>query len=128
MRNTDPVVIAPTGTISIIAGVSSGIEPIFAREYERRVLDGKRLVERHPLLGLVNDDLLVTAHEIAPEWHVKMQAAVQRWTDNAVSKTVNLPHDATVEDIEDVYWMAWQSGLRSISACSAMAANRRRSW
>ena len=115
MRNTDPVVIAPTGTISIIAGVSSGIEPLFARSFTRNVLDGKKLVETHKRLGVVDDDLLVTAHEIAPEWHVKMQAAVQRYTDNAVSKTCNLPNDATVEDIEDVYWQAWEAGLRSIS-------------
>ena len=115
MRNTDPVVIAPTGTISIIAGVSSGIEPIFAREYTRNVLDGKQLVERHPALGRVPDDVLVTAHEIAPVWHLKMQAAVQSYTDNAVSKTVNMPNAATVDNIETIYTEAYRLGLKSIS-------------
>lgn len=115
MRNTDPVVIAPTGTISIIAGVSSGIEPLFAVEYERNVLDGRRLVEAHPLKGVAPDHLLRTAHDISPEWHLRMQAAVQRYTDNAVSKTINMPHEASVEDVKRAYQMAYNFDLRSVS-------------
>ena len=115
MRNTDPVVIAPTGTISIIAGVSSGIEPLFAVEYERNVLDGRRLVETHPLKGQVDDELLRTAHDITPEWHLKMQAAIQRHTDNAVSKTINMPYSATVEDVKAAYLLAYELDLRSVS-------------
>ena len=115
MRNTDPVVIAPTGTISIIAGVSSGIEPLFAVEYQRNVLDGRVLVEAHPLKGQVPDELLRTAHEIDPEWHLKMQAAVQRYTDNAVSKTINMPYSATVDNVKAAYQMAYELDLRSVS-------------
>ena len=115
MRNTDPVVIAPTGTISIIAGVSSGIEPLFAVEYERNVLDGRRLVEAHPLKGVAPAHLLRTAHDISPEWHLRMQAAVQRYTDNAVSKTINMPHEASVEDVKRAYQMAYDLDLRSVS-------------
>ena len=129
-RNTAPTTIAPTGTISIIAGCSSGIEPLYALAYTRNVMDSTELVEFNPAFkqamidegldgdanmrtiaayGAVGDrhwipedikDLFRTSHEIAPEWHVRMQAAFQKHTDNAVSKTINLPSTATVEDVE----------------------------
>jgi len=137
MRNATVTTIAPTGSISIIAGCSSGIEPIFAISFIRNVLSGTRLFETNPLFeimakerGFYNAELLekiaktgsvqkiegvpddvkrlfVTALDIAPEWHVRMQAAFQKYTDNAVSKTVNLPIDATVDDVRKVYDLAW---------------------
>ena len=140
MRNATITTIAPTGSISIIAGCSSGIEPLFAISFMRNVLDGTRLFEINPLFEIiakergfygaelleeiartgsvqgiqgVPDDVkrvFVTALDINPDWHVRMQAAFQKYTDNAVSKTVNLPHDATVEDVEKVFWLAY--GLR----------------
>ena len=120
MRNTAPVTIAPTGTISIIAGASSGIEPLFALGYERNVMDNTRMVEMNPYFeavakseGFYSAELMAhivqtgtlidtdvpdwvkrgfkTAHDISPEWHVRMQAAAQTYTDNAVSKTIKLP-------------------------------------
>lgn len=115
MRNTDPVVIAPTGTISIIAGVSSGIEPLFATHYARNVLDGQRLVETHPAVGHAHPSLLKTAHEIAPADHLAIQAVVQEYTDNAVSKTINLPAEATVDDVEHIYNEAVRLNLRAVS-------------
>ena len=129
--------VAPTGTISIIAGCSSGIEPLFAIAFMRHVLGGARLFEINPLFERVAKDrgfyssallekivkkgtvkdmkeipedvrrVFVTAHEIAPEWHVRMQAAFQKHTENAVSKTVNLPQEATPEDIEKIYRLAY---------------------
>ena len=129
MRNATTTTIAPTGTISIIAGASSGIEPLFAVAHVRRVLDGKELPEIHPLFlkiakkekfynkelidaivttGTVRDmegvpehvqRLFRTSHDITPEWHVRLQAAFQKYTDNAVSKTVNFPADASREDV-----------------------------
>ena len=145
MRNASGTTIAPTGTLSIIAGCSSGIEPLFALSYTRNILDGARFVEvnlyfeeaarkggfyseelMHQLASgaRLNDidgipdgikRLFVTAHEISPEWHVRVQAAFQRSTDNAVSKTVNFPHEATREDIGRVYMMAYNEGLKGIT-------------
>jgi ribonucleoside-diphosphate reductase alpha chain len=145
MRNATVTTVAPTGTISIIAGCSSGVEPIFAVAYERMVLDGEALVEMHPLFEKVAKEggffskalaeqgaetgsireikgiphkvkrLFVTAHDVAPEWHVKIQAAFQKYTDNAVSKTVNFPHDATPEDVEKVYRLAYKSGCKGVT-------------
>ncbi|MGD0803173.1 MAG: adenosylcobalamin-dependent ribonucleoside-diphosphate reductase [Candidatus Bathyarchaeia archaeon] len=135
-RNATVTTIAPTGTISIIAGCSSGIEPLFAIAFMRHVLEGARLFELHPIFekmaknrgfyggeslekivshGTIKDvngvpedirRLFVTAHDIKPEWHVRIQAAWQKYTENAVSKTVNLPEDASIGDVESVYRLA----------------------
>jgi len=145
MRNATVTTIAPTGTISIIAGCSSGIEPLFAVSFIRNVLSGKRLFETNPLFEMtakergfysakllediartgsvqkidgVPEDvkrLFVTALDIQPEWHVKMQAAFQKYTDNAVSKTVNLPAEATVEDVRTVYNLAWSLKCKGVT-------------
>ena len=145
VRNATQTTIAPTGTLSIIAGCSSGIEPLFALSYTRHILDGDRLVEANPLFeeaarkeGFYSDELMkelangsrlqdmkgipdktrgifVTAHDITPERHVRMQAAFQKFTDNAVSKTVNFPHSATKEDIAEVYKLAYKYGLKGIT-------------
>ncbi len=145
VRNATVTTIAPTGTISIIAGTSSGIEPLFAISFARNVLEGTRLIEVNPLFkeiaqreGWYSDKLMekisetgsvqgleevpakwrrifVTAHDIDPEWHVKMQAAFQKYVDNAVSKTVNFRNDATVEDVERTYWLAYELGLKGIT-------------
>jgi ribonucleoside-diphosphate reductase alpha chain len=145
MRNATVTTIAPTGTLSILAGCSSGIEPLFALSFARNVMDGERLVEINPHfeaaladIGLKGPDILsevadlgsvqtldflpaslrrvfVTAMDIAPEWHLRMQAAFQRHTDNAVSKTVNLPHSATVDDIRAIYRMAYEEGCKGVT-------------
>jgi ribonucleoside-diphosphate reductase alpha chain len=145
MRNATITTIAPTGSISIIAGCSSGIEPLFAVSFMRKVLEGTRLFEINPLfeltakergfysaglfeetartgsvqgIGGVPDDVkrvFVTALDIKPEWHVKMQAAFQKYTDNAVSKTVNLPNEARVEDVEKVFWLAYRLKCKGIT-------------
>jgi ribonucleoside-diphosphate reductase alpha chain len=144
-RNATTTTIAPTGTISIIAGCSSGIEPLFAVAFVRNVLDGQRLVEIHPLFdeiarreGFYSEELIeriaatgsvrelpevpekwrrifVTSHDISPEWHVLMQAAFQRHTDNAVSKTVNMPKDATPDDIRKVFHLAYTHGCKGVT-------------
>jgi ribonucleoside-diphosphate reductase alpha chain len=145
LRNATTTTVAPTGTISIIAGCSSGIEPIFAVSLVRRVLDGERLVEVHPIFramaeerGVWSDDLgaalaergrargldrvpadlaalFATAHDVSPEQHVRMQAAFQRHSHSAVSKTVNLPESATIEDVEAVYRLAYQLGCKGVT-------------
>jgi ribonucleoside-diphosphate reductase alpha chain len=145
MRNATVTTIAPTGSISIIAGCSSGIEPIFAISFMRNVLGGTRLFETNPLFetmakkrgfysaklleeiartgsvqkidGVPEDvkALFVTALDIQPDWHVKMQAAFQKYTDNAVSKTVNLPTEATVEDVRKVYELAWKLKCKGVT-------------
>lgn len=144
-RNATVTTIAPTGSISIIAGCSSGIEPIFAISFIRNVLSGTRLFETNPLFeamakergfysakrleeiartgsvqridGVPEDvkRLFVTALDIEPEWHVKMQAVFQKYTDNAVSKTVNLPNDATVEDVRKIYELAWRLKCKGVT-------------
>ena len=145
-RNATVTTIAPTGTISIIAGCSSGIEPLFALVFDRRgSLDGELNLEVNPQFfeiakreGFWTEDLarrvyergtvrgldgvpekwqrvFGTAHDIAPDWHVRMQAAWQKHVDNAVSKTINLPHDATVEDVERAYRLAYQAGCMGIT-------------
>ena len=145
IRNSTVTTVAPTGTISIIAGCSSGIEPIFAMAFVRNVMEGTRLLEMQPTFekvarekGFFSMDLMlniaktgsiqnleeipkemrrvfVTALDIAPEWHVKMQAAFQKYVDNAVSKTVNLPPDATVEDVRKIYWLAYKLKCKGIT-------------
>jgi len=145
MRNSTVTTIAPTGTISIIAGTSSGIEPLFALAFVRHVLEGARLLEVSPLFehfaqerkiysqdlktelarkGSVQDiagvpqdlkDLFVTALDIPPEQHVKIQAAFQKYTDNAVSKTVNLPQSATASDVRKVYDLAYDLGCKGVT-------------
>ncbi len=144
-RNASRTTIAPTGTLSIIANCSSGIEPLFALSYTRHILDGAELIEVNPhfeaiakkegfysqefMEGLAKGkrlkdfegipgwvkEVFVTAHDITPEWHVKMQAAFQKYTDSAVSKTVNLPHEATVEDVAKVFLLAHKLGLKGIT-------------
>ena len=145
LRNATVTTIAPTGTLSIIANCSSGIEPLFAVSYVRTVMDNDRLIEVNPLFedlavkqGFYSRDLMaliaehgsvhgidavpadvqrvfVTAHDIAPEWHVRMQAAFQRYTDNAVSKTVNFDNEATIEDVRRVYDLAHQLGVKGVT-------------
>ena len=145
IRNATVTTIAPTGTISIIANASSGVEPLFAVSYVRQVMDKNILVEVNPLFekiaksegfysealmqkiaehGTIHEisdipeqvrELFVTAHDISPEVHISMQAAFQRYTDNAVSKTVNFPNDATMEDVEKVYRLAYQSNCKGVT-------------
>ncbi len=142
LRNATVTTIAPTGTLSIIAGVSSGVEPVFAYAYYRNVMDNTHLIETNQILkdkltelGLYSDELMrqiiehgslahvegipeavkrvfVCAHDVSPIWHVKMQAAFQQFTDNAVSKTVNFPHSATREEVAEVYRLAYELGCK----------------
>lgn len=115
LRNAAVNTVAPTGTLSLIAGVSSGIEPIFAFSYERHVLDTV-LREEHPLAGRTADPrVLVTARQISPEWHVRMQAVFQRHVDNAVSKTINFPAEATVGDVREAFLLADELGCKGIT-------------
>ncbi|WP_300156726.1 vitamin B12-dependent ribonucleotide reductase [Solidesulfovibrio sp.] len=144
-RNATTTTIAPTGTLSIIAGCSSGIEPLFALAFSRNVMDGEKLVEANPHfvaamqqagayseslmeevtrkgtiahIGMLPEELrevFVTAMDIEPVWHLKMQAAFQKYTDNAVSKTVNLPGAATKEDIREIYWLAYELGCKGVT-------------
>jgi len=147
LRNSCVTAIAPTGSISIIANCSSGIEPLFAivlmRNLEKSL--GHTLIEINPLFeeiavkeGFYSPELIhkianktsiqdveeipkhirrlfMTAHDVSPEWHVRMQAAFQKYTDNAVSKTVNLPYEATPHDVEKVYWLAYRLGCKGIT-------------
>lgn len=145
VRNATVTTIAPTGTISMIANCSSGIEPLFAIAYEKNVLDGKRLLEVHPgfkriaqeegfyseeLMKMVADsgslhkifgipkrirDLFVTSHDIEPRWHINLQAAFQKYTDNAVSKTVNFRHEATVSEVNEVYRLAFELNCKGVT-------------
>lgn len=145
VRNATVTTIAPTGSISIIAGCSSGVEPLFAVSYIRNVLDGSKLIEIHPLFkelaikeGFYSQELMervaehgtvahideipqyikdvfVTAHDITPEWHIKMQAAFQDHVDNAVSKTVNFPATATQEDVRNVYQLAYETRCKGVT-------------
>jgi len=144
-RNATVTTIAPTGTLSIIAGCSSGVEPLFALSFVRNVMDNDKLLEVNPHFekiarerGFYQSDLMdtvarkgsiqqmteipedvrkafVTAHDISPEWHIRMQAAFQKYTDNAVSKTVNLPRDATPDDVLKIYNMAYELGCKGVT-------------
>lgn len=145
MRNATVTTIAPTGTISMICGASSGVEPIFAVAYTKNVMDGTSFVEVNPLFeqyarendfyspallaqiaetgsvqGLSDvplwvQKIFITAQEIAPEWHIRIQAAFQKYTDNAVSKTINFAKDATREDIATAYLLAYELGCKGLT-------------
>lgn len=145
LRNATTTCIAPTGTISMIAGASGGVEPLFGLVFSRLIMDGTEMLEVNPIFknymlshNLYSDNLMaqiakdgslshvegvpneikrifVTAHDIAPYWHVKMQAAFQLHVDNAVSKTVNFVESATREDIKEVYILAYKNNLKGIT-------------
>ena len=145
LRNATTTTIAPTGTLSIIAGCSSGIEPLYAVSFAREILDGLRLVEINPIfrkmassVGIYNEELVsavsrsesiqeipsipreikelfVTTFDITPSWHVRMQAVFQKHVDNAVSKTINLPATATRKDIEDAFLTAYSLGCKGVT-------------
>ncbi|MBP6059702.1 MAG: adenosylcobalamin-dependent ribonucleoside-diphosphate reductase [Candidatus Saccharicenans sp.] len=121
-RNATVLTIAPTGTISRLAGCSSSIEPIFAFEFVSKILDGE-IKDVHPLYeewkkehpGEPLPDYFVTAHDIPYEGHIRMQAAFQKYVDNSVSKTINLPNQATFEDVEKAYLLAYDLGTKGIT-------------
>jgi ribonucleoside-diphosphate reductase alpha chain len=145
IRNATVTTIAPTGTISIIANASSGVEPLFAVSFVRQVMDKNILIEVNPIFeelakkegfyseelmqkiaehGTVHDiaevpekvrNVFVTAHDITPEIHITMQASFQKHTDNAVSKTVNFPNTATIEDVEKVYRLAYETNCKGVT-------------
>jgi len=145
MRNATVTTVAPTGTISIIAGVSSGIEPLFALSFYRNIMEGSRLLEENELFraaavrrGFYTSDLaariarrqsiarmeeipedvrrlFVTAFDVDTAWHVRMQAAFQKHTDNAVSKTINMPAESTQSDVKDAYMLAYDLKCKGIT-------------
>ncbi len=145
LRNATATTIAPTGTLSMIAGCSSGVEPVFAYVYIRNIMDGTEMVESNPVLkavlkqrGLYTKELVyriakegslanikeipqdirdvfVCSHDITPEYHIRMQAAFQLHTDNAVSKTINMPHSATKEDVDKCYLLAYHLGCKGVT-------------
>jgi ribonucleoside-diphosphate reductase alpha chain len=122
MRNATTLTIAPTGTISRIAGCSSSIEPVFAFEFTSKIIDGE-IKDVHPLYAEWKSshpkaplpDYFRTAHEITPEWHVRMQAAFQKHVDNSVSKTINFPNKADVKDVEKAYLLAYNLDTKGIT-------------
>jgi len=115
LRNATVSTVAPSGTISILAGCSSGIEPVFAAVTTKNVLDGRRLVETHPLAGDRSGGAWQTAAEVSVEGHVKMQAAFQKWSDSAVSKTINLPAEAERAAVREAYLLAFKLGCKGIT-------------
>lgn len=145
LRNSTFITIAPTGTISMIADCSSGIEPVFSLVFTKRVMDDTDFLYVNPQFkeacqkaGIYSEELMakvesqgsiqtideipedikqvfVTAHDISPEWHVRMQAAFQKWVDDAVSKTCNFPKSATVQNVIDAYWLAYEAGCKGIT-------------
>ncbi|WP_400207351.1 vitamin B12-dependent ribonucleotide reductase [Candidatus Methanomassiliicoccus intestinalis] len=144
-RNGTITTIAPTGTLSIIAECSSGVEPIFGYVFIRNIMDGTEMLEVNPVLknelekrGLYSEALMrriakegsiahleeipedlrrvfVSSHDISPEDHIRMQAAFQKYTDNAVSKTVNFSHEATIDDVAEVYKLAFRLGCKGVT-------------
>ena len=138
IRNATITTIAPTGTISIIADASGGCEPLFAYAFTKNVMDGDKLLVCNDLLveklkerGIYSEGLIqriadegtlahieeipedirkvfVCAHDITPEWHIRIQAAFQKYTDNAVSKTINFPNSATREEVKEAYVLAYK--------------------
>ena len=123
MRNATVTTIAPTGSISLIAGTSSGIEPVFALKYTRQILEGRKFTEENQLWksGKYNKKLFVTAMDVKPGQHVKIQAAFQKYTDNAVSKTVNLPYTATKADVRKIFMLAHQLRCKGITVYRYMS-------
>ena len=145
IRNATTTCIAPTGTISMIASASGGVEPLFGLVFSRLIMDGTEMLEVNPIFkdymiqhGLYSEDLMkkiakdgsiahvdgianeikhifATAHDVSPYWHVKMQAAFQLHTDNAVSKTVNFEEHATRDDIKEAYILAYENNLKGIT-------------
>ncbi|MEW6379539.1 MAG: vitamin B12-dependent ribonucleotide reductase [bacterium] len=145
VRNATTTTVAPTGTISIIAGCSSGIEPVFALSFVRNIMDGTRLLEVNPVFekkakerGFFSQELMgqvarlgsireiteipedirrifVTALDISSDWHLKIQAAFQKYTDNSVSKTINLPAESTVDEVKKIYLEAYRLGCKGIT-------------
>jgi len=145
LRNATITTIAPTGTLSIIAGCSSGVEPLFAVVYTRTILDNQTMLEVHPLFeqiakarGFYSQELMeeitrhkspteiaaipeevrrifATAYDVTPEWHIRMQAAFQEHTDNAVSKTVNFRKEAAEDDVRAVYMLAYRLGCKGVT-------------
>ncbi|MDD4892309.1 MAG: adenosylcobalamin-dependent ribonucleoside-diphosphate reductase, partial [Phycisphaerae bacterium] len=145
MRNAATTTVAPTGTISIIAGCSGGIEPMFSLAFYRNVLDGQRLIEVNDYFqqtakacGFFSEELMdriakegtlahldevpdairrvfVCAHDIAPDWHMKQQAAFQRHCDASISKTINFTNDAQVEEVDAIYRMAYTMGCKGVT-------------
>ncbi len=122
MRNATVITIAPTGTISRLAGCSSSIEPVFALEFTSKIIDGE-LKDVHPLYaewrdqnpGRPTPDYFVTAHDVTPEWHIRMQAAFQKHVDNSVSKTINFPNSATEADVDKAYRRAFKLKTKGIT-------------
>jgi ribonucleoside-diphosphate reductase alpha chain len=145
LRNATTTTIAPTGTISIICDASGGIEPVFNLAFTRQIMDNDRLIEVNPVFAAIAKEegfysrelietiaaqgsvreitavpskwreILVTAHDVEPEWHIRMQAAFQKYTDNAVSKTINFPHDATADQVAEAYRLAYRLGCKGIT-------------
>jgi ribonucleoside-diphosphate reductase alpha chain len=145
MRNSATTTVAPTGTISIIANCSGGIEPLFSLAFFRHVLNGKKLAEVNPIfekaareaevyspeliekiaqegtlahLESIPEDLkrvFVCSHDIAPIWHVRMQGAFQKHCDSSISKTINLPHTASREEVSDIYRLAWELDCKGVT-------------
>ncbi|MGI6113270.1 MAG: vitamin B12-dependent ribonucleotide reductase [Mahellales bacterium] len=145
LRNATTTTIAPTGTISIICNATSGVEPLFAISFFRNVMDNDKLMEVHPYFkgiaekeGFYSEELMmeiaqkgslahvqgipshikdvfVVAHDVSPKYHVMIQAAFQKYTDNAVSKTVNFPREATKDDVREVYMLAYKTGCKGVT-------------
>ncbi len=146
IRNGAVTTIAPTGTISMLADASSGIEPYFGLSYAKNTIEGKRLFTLNPFFLKVAQEegfysvslmekieqnhgsvqglsevpekwqkVFVVTHDITPDWHVKVQAAFQKQVDNAISKTINFPHEATIEDVRNAYWLVYETGCKGIT-------------